>query len=402
MRREWLILAAVTLSFFFLNAATFTSLGVALYTMVADLHWSHTAAGFSFSLLGIACGLSSPLPALLMKRIGPRWTIVLGGVMLTVGFVLSAITQSLLSFYFAMVLLGVGYSLAGNVPGVFVVASWFPHKAPRMIGVYLMGGAFGSVIGPPLVQGIVAASGSWRAHWMAMALAAAVIGAICALFIRDQVAEPAGSDPPKKGSTTVSGWTYREAIGTPQFILVAAAMTLTMACVTTIHSVAVAHLTNLGATQAFAAIALSIMALVTTVSKGLAGPLCEQLPARLILASGAILQAIGVCIFATADSSSSTYAFAVIFGVGWGLAYLAASVLLLEYFGTNVGSQVLAAVWLLTTLAAAGPLICGAIADHFGTFGPIFYGYAALLVVIAVPIATLGRPATLVARGASA
>src|SRR5271154_5244533 len=64
------VFAAVSLIFFFLNVATFTSLGVVLYAMLSELHWSMTAAGFSFTLLGLACGLSSPLPALTMKWIG--------------------------------------------------------------------------------------------------------------------------------------------------------------------------------------------------------------------------------------------------------------------------------------------------------------------------------------------
>ena len=72
MQQKWLVLVAVSLIFFFLNGATFASLGVVLFSMIKDLHWSQTAAGVSFSLLGIACGVASPLPALLLKRIGLR------------------------------------------------------------------------------------------------------------------------------------------------------------------------------------------------------------------------------------------------------------------------------------------------------------------------------------------
>src|SRR5258708_22411882 len=69
---KWLAFSAVSLAFFFLNLSTFTSLGVVLYTMVAELHWTMTAAGFSFSVLGLACGLSSPLPAVCLKRFRRR------------------------------------------------------------------------------------------------------------------------------------------------------------------------------------------------------------------------------------------------------------------------------------------------------------------------------------------
>ncbi|MGH8445884.1 MAG: CynX/NimT family MFS transporter [Solimonas sp.] len=390
MRRQWWVLAAVTLSFFFLNAATFTSLGVALYSMLAELHWSQTAAGFSFTLLGLACGLSSPLPAALMKRIGVRWTVALGGVTLAVGFLLAFSTHGLVSFYIAMLLLGIGYSLAGNVPGIYAIATWFPDSSARMIGVYLMGGAFGAVVGPTLVQTIVALSGSWRIHWLTMAFVAAAIGLVCYACIRDAEGTFGAERAPR--AEAAGDWTYWDAILTPQFLLVALSMALTMACVTTIHSVAVTHLTHLGSSQAFAAFMLSMMALVTTLAKGAAGPMCERLPSRLLLAGGLLLQALGVVLFAGASTPALVYAFALVFGLGWGFAYLAASVLLLEYFGRETGSQVLSVVWLLTTVAAAGPLAAGAIADRFDTFAPIFYVYAGLLLVAALPIALMQPP----------
>lgn len=394
MHRQWWILAAVTLSFFFLNAATFTSLGVELYSMIADLHWSQTEAGLSFSLLGLSCGLSSTLPTWLMKRVGARWTMVLGGITLTLGFALAAGSYSLMAFYLAMILLGTGFTLAGNIPGVYVVASWFPKTSPRMLGIYFMGGAFGSVVGPSLVQAIVQISGNWRIHWVAMAFVAAAVSVICWLCVREAEGATLKSSAvetalPAAGS---NGWTYRQALRTRQFYLVAASMTLTLAGLTTIHSVAITHLTQLGAAQAFAAFALSVMALVTTIAKGISGRLCEKVPPQWLLAGGLMLQAIGVVIFAGSAAALPVYVFALTFGAGWGLTFVASNVLVLEYFGRLIGSQVLAMVWMLTTTAAAGPLVAGAIADRFGTFAPIFYLYALLMLIVAAFTAFMGRP----------
>ena len=61
--QKWAVLSVTALAFFFVTATTFTSLAVLLYVMSADLHWSQSEAGFSFSLLALACGVSSPLPA---------------------------------------------------------------------------------------------------------------------------------------------------------------------------------------------------------------------------------------------------------------------------------------------------------------------------------------------------
>jgi MFS family permease len=379
MQQKWLVLVAVSLIFFFLNGATFASLGVVLFSMIGELHWSQTAAGVSFSLLGIACGLASPLPALLMKRIGSRRVVVLGGGCLAAGFWLAFAASGLPLFYLAMIFLGLGYALAGNIPGVYLIASWFPRSSSRIIGFYLMIGAAGNVAGPPLVAAVVAASHSWRFNWLLMGLIAVFITVFCLLFIRD--APPTSGAVPAHGPGTlndappqppVPAWRDREAMWTRQFLLVAASMTITVAGITTTSSVAVTHLVHLGTTPAFAAFILSLVALVATLAKGAAGRLSETIRPSRVLAAGLVLQSIGDVAFSTGDSRAGDYIFACAFGVGWGFSYVAANLVLLEYFGREVGSRILSAVWMISTLAAAGPAAAGMIADQFGTFSPIF------------------------------
>jgi MFS family permease len=394
MQYRWPTLGAVSLAFFFLNAATFASLGVVLYSMIADLHWSQTAAGFSFSVLGIACGVASPLPAILMKHIGCRQIMVLGGVCLAAGFWLAFRSSGLPLFYLAMILVGIGYALAGNVPGIFLVASWFPATASRMIGLYLMIGASGNVVGPPLVRALVAATHSWRIHWRLMSITAALIAVMCLLLIREAPAiEPSPSQSPvAAGAAGSAHWSDRAAMLTPQFLLLAAAMTMTVAGITTTSSVAVGHLVREGATPAFAAWMLSLVALVATIAKGVAGRLCERYAPSRVFAAGLALQCFGDVALSYGGTPLGAYVFAGLFGVGWGWSYLAGCVLPLQYFGREVGSRVLSVVWLLSTVAAAGPLLAGMIADRYGTFSPIFAVFAGLLLVLALAVLKMRAP----------
>jgi MFS family permease len=422
-QRRWWVLAALSLIFFFLNGATFASLGVVLFSMISELHWSLTQAGLSFSLLGISCGLASPLPALLMRRIGCRRVVVLGGLCLAAGFWLAYAASGLPLFFIAMVCLGLGYALAGNIPGVYLIALWFPKVSARMIGIYLMIGAAGNVAGPPLVAAIVAASHSWRFNWLLMGLLAIGCTVFCLVFIRDHPPATTVLDTSDMGTvaatakasvvakaydashSTSGPWRERQAMQTPQFALVAASMTLTIAGITTNSSVAVTHLVHLGTTPAFAAFILSLVALVATLFKGVSGRLSEIVRPSRILAAGLVLQGIGDVAFSSGAAAVNAYIFAGAFGMGWGLSYVAANVLLLDYFGRDVGARILSVVWMISTLAAAGPVAAGIIADRYGTFGPIYSVYAALLLVAALPIflmrAPVSRPDTAAARGAS-
>ena len=391
-RENWQVFFATALSYFFLSGSTFTSLGVVLFTMASDLHWSMTAAGFCFSLLGIACGVASPLPALVIKRIGGRATMVVGTAMLCCGFFLASRTEAIETFYVAMVLLGAGYSFAGNVPGVYLIAARFIHGAPRVIGLYFMIGAAGSAIGPLVVQSIVSMS-SWHSLWEVMAYSSAALGVLCLALVRDvnaagaAQAETAASVRPPEVK-----WTPRAAILTWQFIVVAAAQTMTTACLFTDNSIMVAHLVHLGSPQSQGAVILSTIALAGMVVKGAAGRLCEGMRPTHVAALGLALQAVSNFLLANAATAALQFSGAIVFGTGWGLTYVGATIVLLNYFGRDTGARILSVVWMITTIAAVGPIAAGILADNLGTMAAIFQVYGAILIVLVPVFAMMKAP----------
>ena len=393
-KRKWWVLAAVSLMFFFVTGSTFSSLGIVLFTMAGELHWSMAEAGASFSVLGIACCLASPLPAPLMRRIGSRLTLFAAGLTLACGFGLAYGAQNLWVFYAAMALLGIGFTLGANIPGVFLLAGWFPQRAARMIGIYLMFGAFGGVVAPPLVQTLVAAGGGWRVHWLVMLALAAGLAVFCLIAVRDadSAAPSRSGDLPPDASSEPHRWVYRQALATPQFLILALAMIVTQTTVTTLHSAAVPHLTRLGATAEFAALMLSLQALLATLAKGLAGSLAERFDPRVALVGGLIVHAVGLFLLGNAKTHMLGYLFALTFGLGWGSVYLAVTVLMLRYFGRECGTTLMSTVWLLTGFAAAGPALAGLLADRFGTFAPVFDACGVLLVPVALAALMMGAP----------
>ncbi len=379
---KWLMFGSVSFAFFFLNLATFTSLGVVLFTMEGELHWTITSAVFSFTFLGLACGLSSPLPGMTMRTWGGRRTVCVGAALLAAGFFLASIAHSLLTFYIAMVFIGTGYSFTGNVPAVYLIAGWFQGKSARMIGIYMMLGAAGAAVGPSIVEAIVRLGG-WRGHWQAMAWIAVALLALSFAFIRDakvpDAVRPAGH--------------FRRALFSPQFLLIAAVMTATMACVTTNSSVAMNHLVKFGDTPQKAAFVLGLIGAIATVFKFGSGWLCEIVKPPVVTAVGLVLQAVGMALFGFADTVPLQYASAIAFGTGWGLSYVAGTVVLIEFFGRDIGSQLLSCVWFIVSVAAFGPIAAGYFGDNYGTFAPIYVIYGAMMAVLVFPILVMRRPA---------
>jgi MFS family permease len=408
MYRKWLILLAVSFMFLFVTGATFTSLGVVLFTMMSELHWSHAAGGICFSVLGLTCGLASPLPTIIMDRLGTRLTMFLGSLVLAVSFALAAVAHGLVPFVVATGLMGIGFTLVGTIPGVHIVAAWFPARRDTAIGMYLLSGGMGGVVGPAAVTLIVGLSGSWRLHWLVMAITALVGGLFSLAVVADAAPEPdrpaPATDARRKSGVfrNAQDWSCRQAVATPQFALIAATMILTLMCTITVNSATVAHLAARGMSPGFGASVLALQALAATLAKGASGPIGERYEPRLLLGGGLFCQAVGMIALSLATDQFAAYGFAVFFGLGWGAAYFAANVLVINYFGRREAPRILASVWLLSTVATGGPLVAGVIADRFGTYSPVFNVSAALLLIAAGAVAVIRPPALAVApAGAS-
>jgi cyanate permease len=366
MRRDTQVLIASSVALFFGAATTFASMGVALFAMVGEFHWSEAAAGGAFLALGLVCAATSLSPVYMIPRIGGRWTLAGGSLVFAAGFLIAYATQSLLVFYLAAGFFGLAFSMVANSTGTYLIASWYGARAPRMIGLYMMVGTLGGAVGPPVAGAFVASGGGWRLYWLAMAAAAALLAILCAALVRE---------PPKGGpaSDDLSGpgaWRFRAFLWTPQFAIASIAMVATQACTIMVADVAPPHLAQLGWGDGFAAQILGLQGLVGAAATGASGWLAERRDPRLLLGLGLIAEMAGMGLIAFAHSLLAAYAFVVIFGIGWAVTSLAGTVLLFRHFGNATGTAALSTVWLLAGVATASPYVAGKIDDLTGSFVP--------------------------------
>jgi cyanate permease len=378
MRR---VLVAVSAVFFFVSATTFQAMGIPLFAMAGELGWSEAAAGGAFMALGLACAATSLLPVVLLPRIGGRWTIVLGCLVLAAGFALAWLGRGLPMFYLAAGLFGLAFSLVANTSGIWLIGGWYGAGAARLIGLYLMSGTLGGAAGPPLAEVLIAAGG-WRFYWLVMAALALVLAALCAMLI----GEPPSSAP------TAESVSASAALRTPQFLVVALAMVATQTCLITVSSVVAPHFARLGLSADFAAALLGFQALVGTAATGISGWLTGHVAPKRLLALGVLAQGAGLVLLVFASAPGVPYGFTIVFGVGWSTASLAVTVLLFRYFGNDAGAAALSTIWLLSGIAAFGPSAAGFAADLSGSFAPALLALAALQLPIALAAALLSPP----------
>ena len=399
-KRWWQFIIA-SLFFFFITAATFSSLGVVLPYMIEEFSWSWSEAGTGFSLLALMVGLAGTLPAWTIRRFGIRATYIIGSAVMACGFILIAAGAGLYRFWAGAGLLGVGFALCATVPGIHLINDWLPDRRSFAIGLYMTLGGLGAVAGPPIVTSIVGLTDSWRIHWWSMTAAVLALMVLAGAFVSRRSTEqngagaagaPGEEETSGKVFKTTSDWRYRDALRTPQYYVIVAALTLTLFCTLTMNSWAFTHLGMLGISTALATLALSADGLANALSRALGGALATRIDPKWLLVAALIGEMVGMLALSVADNPVALFVFALGEGFGFGVCFLATALLLLNYFGEKDNPELLGTMNFLTTAAMIGPVLAGYIAGRAGGFSLPFQINAALLLVMLVFVIGMKPP----------
>jgi MFS family permease len=392
--RAWGGLALLSLLFFLVTAGSFTALGAVLPDMVAGLGWSWTGAGLGYTILGLACGLASFAPAVLIRRIGVRVTLLLGGLVMAGGYAGLAAVHSLPLYWLGAGLIGIGYALAAVIPASYVITRTFTH-ASAAFGAYFTFGALGGTAGPLLYAGLKAFGADWRVYWIAAGGAVLLCSAATALVV--QSGEGTDAPPIEDDSPVLAApadFTVRAALTTPQFWIVTFAYTTSLVCETSVNGLSIAHLIRQGVLPTVAAGMLSLQALLSAGARGAAGALGERVDAKRLTVAALVLMAVGIAALAMARGYPLMLTYAAGVGIGYGVSSLTALLLLIRYFGRKRNLELFSIMALVSTLAAGGPWLAGWVRDRFGGFEGAFALFAGLAVAALLALAWMKPPQT--------
>jgi MFS family permease len=387
--RAWAALASLSLLFFLITAGSFTALGVALPDMVGALGWRWSEAGLGYTLLATACGLASLAPALIVRRFGVRTTLAAGGVLFALGDLLISRTGLVQPYLLGACLVGAGFALTAIIPGAYVLARSFNHRS-MAIGVYYMAGSLGGVAGPALYRLSRFAGLDWRGYWLAFGLVVLAASLIAALTVQKGLG--AAETEARKDGEALEGASVRQALISPHFWAVACAYTAYLLCETSLNGLLAAHMTDRGASPAFASGLISLQALVNTLARAGGGWLGERISTRSLTLGSLGLVTLGIGALGLTSGPVALTLAVTLVGAGYGASSLASTVLLLDWFGRRRNLELMSVMCLFSTLAAAGPYVGGMIRDAHGAFTPAFLIFALVSAAAFVFLVLVGEP----------
>ena len=120
--------------------------------------WSKAAVQVAFTIFVLTETWLVPIEGYLVDRFGPRPVVLVGGLLCGVGWVLNSYATSLMAFYVAAAVSGVG---AGAVYGTCVgnALKWFPDRRGLAAGLTAAGFGAGSALTVLPIQAMIKATG---------------------------------------------------------------------------------------------------------------------------------------------------------------------------------------------------------------------------------------------------
>ena len=180
--RAWLDMTLAAVSMFTVFAVAY-SFGTFVKPMSAEFHASRGATALVFGVTAFAYFGLGALTGPLVHRVGPRAMVIVGGVVLVIGVLLTSRVHAMWQAYVTYGL-GVGIGVACcYVPMVAVVGGWFERRRNLAIGIAVSGIGFSSLFGAPIAARLIKAQG-WRHAYQVIAIAAGVLLAVVAALVR--------------------------------------------------------------------------------------------------------------------------------------------------------------------------------------------------------------------------
>jgi MFS family permease len=401
---------------FFANVASSfalaSTLSIFLKSLTADLDVSRGV----FSLLRSGEALigagAAPFVGRMVDRHGAKWLLVIGAVIVGIGYLLLGQIQSFAQFAFVrLTFVTLGDAMMGSMVMNIVLAQWFLRFRGRALAFSSMGIGFAKVCMPIVAAALIVWLG-WRQTWVVFAFAAVALGVLPVLFFIKRSPEDMGLFPDgdggpvtvhatstekKKAPAAQLGdqdivWTRGEALRTSTFWLLVITFGVASMGVTGLNLHVFPYVTDIGYSPVVAATVMSVIASMQLASPLAWGLIAERMDVRIAAMLRFVVQAVGLILAITTGNLFCVYAGFFLYGIGLGGNMVLPEILWANYFGRRSLGTVRGLGLLISQgLSAVGPPFFGFLFDITRGYGLSFTIFACVLATSAI-LSMLLRP----------
>jgi len=385
-RASWIVatvvLVILTLSF----GAPWITI-VALKSIAAETAGLRSVPALATSLAWFGFGIGGVVMGYIAEKVGVRWTVIFGAVMIWIGLALSTggdtwhlyVGQGLFVGF-----LGIG---GMNAPFYVYVSRWFDRRRGSALALISSGSYLAGAVWPAIFERSIAYMG-WRHTMLAYGvLEVAVIIPLAAIFLArpPETLHPGGAFEGWRKPATVMGWPPNLVFGLIAFAVIFCCIPMAMP-----QQHLPAFCSDLGFSPTHGAAMLSVLLGTAFVSRQFWGWVSDRIGGIKTVLTGSALQIVALAAFLSTQDEIGLFTVAAGFGLGFAGIIPAYVLAIRELFPASEAS------WRIPTFLlcsgggmAIGGWLAGVLYDHFGFYTPAFVAGVAANAVNLVIIGTL-------------
>ncbi len=385
--RWWRVVGGMSMN---LALGTLYAWSVFVAPLEKEFGWKRAQTSNVFTYAVVVFAIAFIIAGRMQDKLGPFRVSIIGGLLVSVGFFLSAYTSSLNYLYVCFGVLGGignGFGYATPIP---VMAKWFPDKRGLAVGLAVAGYGGGSAIFGPLAGNYLIPTYGWRTTFQILGGIFLVMTMIGAFLLKNPPAgyKPSGwtPAPAAKAAATTYEFSPGEAIKTPTMWFMWIAYALGTSAGLMVISQLVPFARSKGVPLALATTGIFIGAAGNAAGRILSGWMSDAIGRLNVLRLMIAISAVAMVILPHTGGivAVPVFMYVVIFIVYWcyGTQLSVNASTTSDFWGTkNAGINygILFTAWGLA--GYIGPRIGGELFDKYKDYQSAFYWAAGLAVV---------------------
>jgi MFS family permease len=343
---------------------------VALKDIASEVDGARSVPALASSLAWLGSGIGGIGLGYLADRIGTRWTVLFGALMIGLGLALSTLGPPWPLWIGHGLFIGL-IGLGGiNAPLYIYVSRWFDRRRGSALALISSGSYLAGALWPALFERAIGAYG-WRTTMLVYAVAEiAIVVPLAVIYFGKppEVIHPAPASKSGQPAARVLGWPPNVV-----FAMMCGAAVLCCIPMSMPQGHLVAFCSDLGITRSVGALMLSALLGTAFLSRQIWGAIADRIGGLATVLIGSAWQVTAMTGFLFTQNEAGLFVVAGAFGLGFSGIIPAYVLAVRELFPAREAS------WRIPTLLlfsgggmAAGGWLAGLLYDHFGFYAPAF------------------------------
>jgi MFS family permease len=341
---------------------------VALKLIAAETGGQRSVPALASALAWVGYGAGGIVMGAVAERIGIRWTVIFGALMIAAGLALSTGGATWQLYVGQAVLMGF-FGIGGmNAPFYVYVSRWFDRRRGSGLALISSGSYVAGAIWPPIFERVIAQVG-WRETMLYYGLVEmAVVVPLAAAFLRAPPELPLPSGSLGRSFDSVMGWP-------PNLVFALITVAVIFCCIP--MAMPQAHLpalcSDLGIAASHGAAMLSVLLGTAFFSRQFWGFVADRIGGLKTVLMGSTFQIVTMAAFMLTQDEIGLFTVAAAFGLGFAGIIPAYILAIRELFPAAE------AYWRISTFLlfsgsgmAVGGWLAGVLYDYFGFYAPAF------------------------------